>query len=66
MQTTVAGQMQLKDFDPSSLASDGSCLGASHVLDALSVGAFKLKAGGSAGVRGGGSVPGAGSGIGAA
>jgi len=56
VQTTVAGQLQLAEFDPRSLPSDGSCLGASHVVGALSVGAFKLKSGGGATVRGGASV----------
>jgi hypothetical protein len=57
VQTTVAGQLDLEDFDPNSLSRDGSCLGATHVLGALSVGAFKLMSGGGASLRGGASTP---------
>jgi hypothetical protein len=46
VQTTVSGQMQLSGFEASALAKDESCQGATHVLSALSVGAFKLRAGG--------------------
>jgi hypothetical protein len=46
VQTTVSGQMQLGGFDASTLPKDDSCQGATHVLSALSVGAFKLRAGG--------------------
>ncbi len=46
VQTTVAGQMQLSGFDANALSKDDSCQGATHVVSALSVGAFKLRAGG--------------------
>jgi hypothetical protein len=61
VQTTVAGQLQLADYDPRGMTSGGYCQGATHVVSALSVGAFKLhsggagKVGGSAGVAGFGS-----------
>jgi hypothetical protein len=56
VQTTVAGQLDLEEFDASSLPRDGSCLGATHVVGALSVGAFKLMSGGGATIRGGASA----------
>jgi hypothetical protein len=62
VQTTVSGQMQLADFDPSSFPTDAACLGATHVLSALSVGAFKLKSGGAAEVRASAAVAGVGAG----
>ena len=46
VQTTVSGQMQLAEFDPRWVPADGSCQGATHVVGALSVGAFKLRSGG--------------------
>lgn len=46
VQTTVSGQMQLSGFEASALGKDEGCQGATHVLRALSVGAFKLRAGG--------------------
>jgi hypothetical protein len=58
VQTTVSGQMQLGDFDPNRFPTDMACLGATHVLSALSVGAFKLKSGGAADVRGNASLAG--------
>jgi hypothetical protein len=58
VQTTVAGQMQLAEFDPNQFPTDMACLGATHVLSALSVGAFKLKSGGAADVHGNASVAG--------
>jgi len=48
VQTSVAGQFQLDDFEPTSVPKGSACEGASHVLGALSVGAFKLRSGGSA------------------
>jgi hypothetical protein len=52
VQTTVAGQLQLMDFDPNLAARDPACVGATHVVSALSVGAFKLRSGGSFKARG--------------
>jgi hypothetical protein len=46
VQTTVSGQLQLVDFDPRHVPADASCQGATHVVGALSVGAFKLRSGG--------------------
>ncbi len=46
VQTTVSGQMQLVDFEPRYVGTDASCRGATHVVGALSVGAFKLRSGG--------------------
>jgi hypothetical protein len=46
VQTTVSGQLQLVDFDPRYVPGDASCQGATHVVGALSVGAFKLRSGG--------------------
>jgi transposase len=48
VQTSVAGQLQLAGFDPSSIPKGGECEGATHVLGALSIGAFKLRSGGTA------------------
>ncbi len=52
VQTTVSGQFQLTDFDPGTVPRAPECVGATHVLSALSVGAFKLKSGGSGHVGG--------------
>jgi transposase len=48
VQTTIAGQLQLAGFDPTGIPKGGECEGATHVLGALSVGAFKLRSGGTA------------------
>jgi hypothetical protein len=53
VQTTVSGQLELQGFD-GVVPADGSCLGATHVVAAMSVGAFKLQSGGS--LKGSGSV----------
>jgi hypothetical protein len=60
VQTTVAGQLQLADFDTTQFPKDMACFGATHVVGALSVGAFKLKSGGAAGVQGKASAAGIG------
>jgi hypothetical protein len=52
VQTTVAGQLQLIDFNPNVVLQDPSCQGATHVVGALSIGAFKLRSGGSVKARG--------------
>lgn len=52
VQTTVSGQLELQAFQPASVPADGTCLGATHVLGSLSVGAFKLYAGGASKARG--------------
>jgi hypothetical protein len=62
VQTTVAGQLQLADYDPRGTPSGGYCQGATHVVSALSVGAFKLHSGGAAKASGSAGVPVLGSG----
>lgn len=62
MQTTVSGQFQLADFDAQTVPRAPECVGATHVLSALSVGAFKLRSGGSGHVGGKVSVASVGSG----
>jgi hypothetical protein len=47
VQTTVAGQLQLTSFDTGNTKHDPACAGATHVVGALSIGAFKLHSGGS-------------------
>jgi hypothetical protein len=46
MQTTVAGQMKLEPIDLDSIKSEGACDGVTHIVDALSIGAFTLRSGG--------------------
>lgn len=60
VQTTIAGQLELQGWDKH-VAEDATCAGASHVVGALSVGAFKLRAGGSVKAKGGAGVVGVGS-----
>ncbi len=60
VQTTVSGQFQLSDFDPQSVPRTPECVGATHVLGALSVGAFKLNSGGSGQLTGKAHVAGVG------
>ena len=48
VQTTASGQLQLTGFDPMSIPKGSECEGATHVVGALSVGAFKLRSGGAA------------------
>ena len=48
VQTTAAGQLQLANFEPTSVPKSPECEGATHVVGALSVGAFKLRSGGAA------------------
>lgn len=55
VQTTVSGQFELRDFN-GRVPKDGSCAGATHVIGALSVGAFKLLSGGSARASGSANV----------
>lgn len=56
VQTTVSGQLELDTFDAASVARDPACREATHVVGALSVGAFELRSGarvdGRAGVSG--------------
>jgi hypothetical protein len=48
VQTSVSGQFQLDGFDPMATPKGAECEGATHVVGALSVGAFKLRSGGAA------------------
>jgi hypothetical protein len=48
VQTTASGQLQLANFEPNDIPKNGECEGATHVVGALSVGAFKLRSGGTA------------------
>lgn len=57
VQTTVAGQIELQGFDPAIMPWDAACVGATHVLASLSVGAFKMRSGGSVTARGGAGIP---------
>lgn len=62
VQTTVAGQLNLGGFDTAGFGA--GCERATHVVRALSIGAFKLRSGGSANVGGSATVAGIGSGQG--
>ncbi len=53
MQTTVAGQMKLEGLSVDEVPRDGACRDATHVLSALSVGAFSLRSGGTLRAAGG-------------
>jgi len=57
VQTTVSGQIELQGFEPAAMPWDTVCLGATHVLASLSVGAFKMRSGGSVSARGGAGIP---------
>jgi hypothetical protein len=48
VQTVVSGQMRLDGFAMNGVASEGECARATHVVGAISVGAFTLNRGGSA------------------
>jgi transposase len=52
VQTTASGQLQLAGFDPATIPRGSECEGATHVVGALSVGAFKLRSGGTARANG--------------
>jgi hypothetical protein len=62
VRTTVAGQMKLTGVATTDIPTDGGCAGATHVISGLSVGAFKLLAGGAASAKGSASYMGAGGG----
>jgi len=46
VQTTVSGQLRLENASIAEVPRDGACAQATHLLTALSLGAFALKAGG--------------------
>jgi hypothetical protein len=56
VQTTVSGQLELRGWNRS-VPEDPACTGATHVMGALSVGAFKLRSGGTVSAKGGAGVP---------
>lgn len=62
VRTTVAGQLQLEGLQAEEAKSD-ACADATHVVGAVSVGAFKLLSGGSARAQGGAGTMGVGAGI---
>ena len=53
VQTTVAGQLKLEGLPTAEVPTTGACEGATHVLSAVTLGAFKLKSGGSLSASGG-------------
>jgi hypothetical protein len=53
VQTTVAGQLRVDGASVADVPHDGACAQATHLLSALSLGAFALKAGGSRSGEGG-------------
>ncbi|MCC6216628.1 MAG: hypothetical protein IT376_17335 [Polyangiaceae bacterium] len=57
VQTTVGGQLQLLDARPSDVPAAGACRDATHVIGALSVGAFRMRSGGTLTASGGASSP---------
>lgn len=62
VRTTVAGQLALTEFDPKGLPNTPACGSVTHVISAISVGAFSLLSGGATAAAGGGSVLGVGAG----
>ncbi len=60
VQTTVAGQLELRDFRPAPIGAFGPCGKATHVIHSLSVGAFKMRSGGTLKAGGGVDVQGVG------
>ena len=62
IKTTVAGQMRLEG-GVGELPENGACKGATHVVSALSVGAFELVSGGAVSGRAGVQVASAGAGV---
>lgn len=62
VRTTVTGQLALGTFDAASVGAQSGCERATHVISAVSVGAFRLVSGGSVQASGGASVVGVGAG----
>lgn len=56
VQTVVSGQMRLEELSPQDVPNEGECARATHVIGALSVGAFTLSRGGSAEAKAGAEV----------
>jgi hypothetical protein len=61
IRTTISGQMVFQG-DPTRLPAGGTCAGATHVITAISIGAFKMLSGGAVGAGGGVELGGAGAG----
>ncbi|HYV48688.1 MAG TPA: hypothetical protein VFA20_27710 [Myxococcaceae bacterium] len=53
VQTSVSGQLRLDGLQPSDIPMDGECARATHVIGALSVGAFVMSTSGGGSVGGG-------------
>lgn len=53
VQTSVSGQLRLDGLQPSDIPMDGECARATHVIGALSVGAFVMSTAGGGSVGGG-------------
>jgi hypothetical protein len=53
VQTSVSGQLRLDGLQPSDIPPDGECARATHVIGALSVGAFEMSTAGGASAGGG-------------
>jgi hypothetical protein len=66
VRTTVSGQMKLVESDLHDVPREGPCARASHVITAISIGAFKLLGGGGTHARGSASFAGVGGGGGSA
>jgi hypothetical protein len=62
VQTTISGQLALEGFDPVAISKNPECARVTHVVSAISVGAFELVAGGSATAGGGVGIAGVGAG----
>jgi hypothetical protein len=52
VRTTISGQLKLEGVGPGDVPNDGECASATHLVAALSVGAFSLTAGGALGGKG--------------
>jgi hypothetical protein len=60
VRTTVSGQLELEGLDASQAAKDGACADVTHVISAVSVGAFRLLSGAGSRAKGGVNVVSAG------
>lgn len=57
VRTTVVGQLKLDGVATADVPQTGDCTGATHIISSLSVGAFRLMAGGAAKASGGVNTP---------
>jgi len=60
VRTTVSGQLELDGLDAKTVATDNACAGVTHIISAVSVGAFRLLSGAGASAQGGAKAFGAG------